>query len=183
MDQWRAWQKSILNILFGLLIAGLVLLIASQPHGVPVELDPIPSAAPITVHVAGNVQSPGVYALPSGSRIKDAVQAAGGLTAEANPNSINLAGLLRDGQQVFVDNTLAASSTLNPSERKGLVNINTASLAELMDLPGIGETRAQDIIKYRQEHVGFQNIDELLNVTGIGQITFDSLKTLVTTGE
>jgi competence protein ComEA len=115
--------------------------------------------------------------------VKDAVQAAGGLSADANPTSINLAGLLRDGQQVFVDRKPAISPTFNPSERQGLVNINTATLAELMQLPGIGETRAQDIIKYRQEHSGFQNIEELLNVKGIGQATFNNLKSLVTTGE
>jgi competence protein ComEA len=183
MGQWQSWQKSLLNILFGLLIGGLVLLIASQPRGAPIELDPIPTVAPITVHVAGSVQTPGVYELPQGSRVKDAVQAAGGLSTEANPTSINLAGLLRDGQQVFVDQKPAVSPTLNPSERQGLVNINTASSIELMTLPGIGETRAQDIIKYRQENNGFQNIEELLNVKGIGQTTFNNLKSLVTTGE
>lgn len=184
MDQWREWQKSILNILIGLLLAGLIILVSSQPRGTPLELDPIPTLAPLTVHVAGGVQTPGVYNLPPGSRVGQAVQAAGGFSAQANPNSVNLAGLLRDGQQVYIETTIQGpSSTIDPSERQGLVNINTANLAELMDLPGIGETRAQDIIKYRQENAGFQNIDELMNVSGIGQSTFDNLKSLVTTGE
>jgi competence protein ComEA len=183
MAHWHEWQKFILYVLIGLLISGLVLLIASQPRGAPIQLDPIPTTAPIKVHIAGSVQSPGVYSLPLGSRVENAVQAAGGFSKGANPTSINLAGLLRDGQQVFVGSLPEAAPTLNPSDRKGLLNINTASAVELMNLPGIGETRAQDIIKYRQEHSGFQIIEELMNVKGIGQATFDNLKSLVTTGE
>jgi len=183
MDQWRWWQKSILNILLGLLIGGLVLLISSQPRGSAIELEPVPTSAPIQVHVAGSVNVPGVYELLPGSRVSDAIKAAGGLSASANPDSINLAGILRDGQQIYVGTDAPQSITLDSQSRTGLININTAEIAELITLPGIGETRAKDIIKYRQEHSGFQTVEELLNVKGIGQGTFDNLKSLVTTGE
>ena len=180
MDHWRPWHILFLGIFFGLLSSAVVLLVAAQPRGNPVELEAVPTAAPLTVFVVGAVQSPGVYSLPYGSRIENAVKAAGGLTSIANIEGVNLAGLLRDGQQVFVPSRIEPSSTLPPSERIGLVDLNRATLQDLMTLPGIGETRAQDILDYRQQIGSFTNLEELMNVRGIGQSTFDKLKMYIT---
>jgi competence protein ComEA len=180
MTVWRPWQILLLGIFLGLLSSAVVLLVAMQPRGSPVELGPIPTESPLVVSVVGAIQTPGVYTLPPGSRVKDAVKAAGGLSVLANTEALNLAGLLRDGQQVFVPSRAGPSSTMPPSERTGLVDINTASLQDLMTLPGIGETRAQDILTYRQQNGGFTQIEELMNINGIGQSTFEKLKIYIT---
>jgi competence protein ComEA len=183
MSQWRPWQYILLGILIGLITGAVVYLVASQPHGTPVILEPVPTSAPIQVSVVGAVQSPGVYTLPPGSRVESAVKSAGGMTALAKIDEVNLAGFLRDGQQVFVPSRAETSVTLAPSERQGLVDLNKASLQDLMSLPGIGETRAQDILDYRKQIGRFTNIEQLMNVKGIGQSTFDNLKSYVTAGE
>lgn len=180
MAQWRPWQYLWLGIFLGLLTGAVVMLVALQPRGTPVELGPIPTEAPLVVSVVGAVQTPGVYSLPPGSRVENAVKAAGGLTLLANTEAVNLAGLLRDGQQVFVPSRAETAETLAPSERRGLVDLNTASLQDFMALPGIGETRAQDIINYRQQNGGFTHIEELMNISGIGQSTFEKLKIYIT---
>ncbi len=180
MTNWRLWQLILLAILLTLLASGLVFLVSTQPHGAPVELEPLPTASPLTISVAGAVQKPGVYSLSPGSRVLNAVEAAGGATSHASLESINLASLLRDGQQVYIPAQNEPVTPLAPIERQGLIDLNQASIEELMTLPGIGETRAQDIITYRQQKGGFSSIDELMNVNGIGQATFEKLKPLVT---
>jgi competence protein ComEA len=180
MAQWRSWQLFLLIIFMTLLASGLVLLVSTQPRGTPIELEPIPSAAPIIVSVVGAVHTPGVYPLPQGSRVQHAVESAGGLTSNADIEQINLAGLLRDGQQVFVPEMNMPTTPIAPAERQGLLDLNRASLEELMTLPGIGEARARDIIAFRQSQGGFTNVEELMNIKGIGQSLFEKLKPLVT---
>lgn len=149
------------------------------------------SAAPenasgeVVVHVAGAVTSPGVYTLPADSRVDDAVRAAGA-TADADLSQLNLAQKLADGQKITVPVAGAApadgssAATTADSDNGGLININTATQEDLESLPSIGEVRAQAIITYREEHGGFRTIDELKEVSGIGDKIFADISPHVT---
>lgn len=149
------------------------------------------SAAPenasgeVVVHVAGAVSSPGVYTLPADSRVDDAVRAAGA-TADADLSQLNLAQKLADGQKITVPVAGAtpadgsSAATTADSDNGGLININTATQEELESLPSIGEVRAQAIITYREEHGGFRTIDELKEVSGIGDKIFADISPHVT---
>ena len=163
---------------------------------------PAPEAEPVwVVHICGAVNRPGVYTFPEGSRVYDAVEAAGGLSEEAAASSLNQAALLSDGLQIVVPteeeleglSSQAASSGVFSSgifptdgaqnaagSGNGLVNINTASLEELMTLPGIGQTRAEAIVAYRQERGSFQTIEDIMKVDGIKEGSFEKLKEKIT---
>ena len=139
----------------------------------------------ITVDVKGAVKSPGIYDLPVGSRINDAVQKAGGLTDNADSKSINLAQRISDEALVYVPTKEEAtsqempSSTSNSKENKK-VNLNKASLEELKQVKGLGAKRAQDIIDHRDSNGKFKSVDELKKVSGIGAKTLEKLKEYVT---
>ncbi|HHV71000.1 MAG TPA: ComEA family DNA-binding protein [Clostridia bacterium] len=143
----------------------------------------------IKVHVIGAVNRSGVYELPEGSRVIDAVQAAGGLSEDADLNATNLAAPLSDGQQVRVYN-LSEQSNLSNSAIKinngettiasGKININTANKQQLENLTGIGPALAERIIKYRETNGYFRSIEELKNVSGIGEKRFEQLKDEIT---
>ena len=167
-----------LGIMIGLLLAGVIWLTARQPSGEAVPLRPPPTPAPISVHITGSVVSPGLYDLPEGSRVADAIEAAGGFLPIADKEQINLAALLVDGAQLNIEN-LSFYNTGGSSDR---VNINTANLDELDTLPGIGPSTAQAIIDHRRQFGQFQRTDEITNVTGIGPATYDRIKDLITTG-
>lgn len=148
------------------------------------------AAAPATVivHVGGCVASPGVYQLQQGARVSDAVESAGGLTAEAAADSINLARAVEDGEQVIVPSAEAAAAEAagaqpaagqapsSSSSALGKVNINTADATELQTLSGVGESKAEKIIAYREENGPFKSVDDLTNVSGIGEKTLDALR-------
>lgn len=170
--------NTILGILIGLLLAGVIWLTARQPSGEAVSLRPPPTLAPISVYITGSVVSPGLYDLPDGSRVADAIEAAGGFLPIADKEQINLAALLVDGAQLNIEN-LSFYNAGGSSER---VNINTANLEELDTLPGIGPSTAQAIIDHRRQYGKFQRIDEITNVTGIGPATYDRIKDLITAG-
>lgn len=187
--------KFLFGLLCGLLGAGVILLTARPPRVQPVNLLPPPTAGPITVHVAGAVKLPGVYTLAPGSRAQDAIQAAGGLTDQADPASVNLAVPLKDGQQVVITSlrptataplrqsapvTTPGAAKSTPTAHQPLIHINTATSAELESLPYIGPALAQAILTYRELHGPFKNIDELLKVPGIGPKTFEKIKGLIT---
>lgn len=189
MRQW--WWISV-GIIGSLLGVGILSLITSQPRGEPISLRPPPTSLPIVVHVAGEVTHPGVYTLPPKSRWRDAVEAAGGFLPDANIDSINLAAFLQDGEQIHVpdsDVSAPAPVTLDNSlsipEKSsviGLININTADQSELESLPGIGPQKAQEIIAYREANGLFQQIEDILNVPGIGEKTLEDIKGLITVG-
>jgi competence protein ComEA len=149
--------------------------------------------ADIVVHVAGAVFRPGVYELPAGSRVADAVAAAGGVVGTAAPDAVNLARLLVDGEQIYlptveeiesgtVTGPATAGSLGAGSTASGLVNINTAGTAELETLPGIGPATAQAIVEDREANGPFLTPEDLMRVSGIGPKKFDAVKDLVTTG-
>jgi len=125
------------------------------------------------VDVAGAVRHPGVYTLPAGSRVKDAVARAGGATAKGDPNGINLAAPLQDGTQIVVPAKGAAGAAVVAAGADGStpavpVNLNSATAEQLDTLDGVGPATAQKIIEYRTQHGGFRTVDDLGQVPGIG---------------
>ena len=138
-----------------------------------------PTAAPaeVVVAVAGTVVRPGLVRLPAGSRVDDAVRAAGGLVPGAGPGLLNLARKLVDGEQVLVgvDPPPGAAPVAGPTAAGGPVDLNTATIADLDALPGIGPVLAQRIVDWRTEHGRFASVDQLREVTGIGESTYADL--------
>lgn len=168
----------IFGILTGLLIAGVLwLATTSRPQGEAVILLPTSTPGMVTVDIGGAVVTPGVYHLPAGSRVDAAVQAAGGFADGAEQDSLNLARLVVDGEQIIVPGVVTTSHV-----NAGRVNINTATVTELEALPGIGPTAAQAIVDYRLENGLFQTINDILKVPGIGPATFDGIKDYITIG-
>ncbi|MEJ2752869.1 MAG: helix-hairpin-helix domain-containing protein [Chloroflexota bacterium] len=155
---------------------------------------PTSTPQPIQVFVNGAVNVPDVYILPPDSRVKQVIEAAGGFSDGANTAVINLALPLVDGMQIYVPEMI--ESTEIPQQiitqptipaRAGaggllLVDINAADLNELDTLPGIGPVTAQKIIDYREEHGGFADIEAILDVSGIGEVTFEEIRELITAG-
>lgn len=155
-----------------------------------------PQAVPqsIVVDVKGAVKKPGVYEMKAGDRVHQAIREAGGVLDGAEQNQLNLAQLLQDGMVIFVpekgeemapsgaasagQSTNAGSTGQNDSST--MVNINTATAEELQTLPGIGPSKAETIIAYREENGGFQTIEDMMNVSGIGEKSFEKLKSSIT---
>lgn len=147
----------------------------------------------IFVHITGEVKAPGLYELPQGARLSEAVNAAGGFTDNANDSSVNLARVLSDGEQVSVasknsstintedvDSSVSEISPNSSNSTPNKININTASTEELMTLDGIGEATAEKIITYRQEQGSFKSIDEIKEVSGIGDKKYEAIKDFIT---
>ena len=142
------------------------------------------------VYICGEVNHPGVYTLSEGSRVCDLFEAAGGLTAEAATDYWNQARLLVDGEMLYVPTVEEAAerqeSGMNDSENQstssetsdtdGKINLNTASMDQLMQIPGIGEAKARSILAYREEHGGFSSIEEVMNIEGIKEGVFSKMK-------
>ncbi len=152
-------------------------------------------------HICGEVYNPGVYTLPSGSRVQDFLEAAGGSLQDADMNKINLARVVEDGEQIrvpSVNEILTPDSTPGPAGSTGntspgstgdtssgsqtgdgKININTATIGELDNLPGIGPVIAQRVVEYRQEKGNFKKIEDIKNVKGIGEKIFENIKDLI----
>lgn len=141
--------------------------------------------AALVVHVAGAVRRPGLYRLPPGSRVDDAVRLAGGARRSADLSQLNLAAPVADGQQILVPRRAPATEPgpaggSTEAAAPGPVSLNSATLEELDALPGIGPVTAQHILDYRAEHGAFQTVDELDAVPGIGPARLEQLRELVT---
>lgn len=176
--------------LCGVFFATLIVITASQQissENVPQEL--VVSNTPpatqlqaqvVTVHVVGDVNKPGIYQLEEGSRLVDALMAAGGVTAGAEACGLNLARVIKDGEQLVVLSSANGCSDIPSSTQKSQVSLNKTDAVGLDALPGIGPTLSARIISWREQYGPFTQIDGLLEVPGIGQKLFDSIKDLVT---
>lgn len=135
----------------------------------------------IHVYVCGEVKKPGVYTMEMGSRVCDGIEMAGGIKKSASLDNLNLAALLVDGEKLYVysrDEIVAAESE-DMQKDDGCININVASREELMTLPGIGQTRAEAIINYRDSNGLFESIEDIMKINGIKQSVFDNIKELI----
>jgi competence protein ComEA len=157
-----------------------------SPPALPAAASQTPSPGPVLVDVAGWVRHPGVYELAPGARVIDAIQAAGGPRRGAALESLNLAAPLVDGTQILVPKRGQAppagggTASAGAATPGGLVNVNTAPAAELEALPGIGEVLAQRIVDYRTEHGPFASVEDLVDVSGIGDAILAEIRDLVT---
>lgn len=140
----------------------------------------------IYVYICGQVKQPGVYRFPKDARIVSAVEAAGGFTSKASIESINQAEKMKDGQQIYVPSKKETSKSVPEKQgnietsKSGKIDINTAGKEELMTLPGIGESKAQSIISYREEHGPFSNAKDIMKIQGIKEGIYDKLKDKIT---
>jgi len=177
-------QKIALSIIASVVLALSVLIVLrgnTQINAAP-EIIPITIAEPeIFVDVTGAVNNPGVYTLTGRSRVIDAIKAAGDSAPGADLSTINLARVLNDGEQIYVDSTVVNSSGQRVSKKvsSGPININRATLRQLDALDGIGPVIAGRIIEYRKKNGSFLTIDDLQKVSGIGAAKFAQIKSKV----
>jgi competence protein ComEA len=150
-----------------------------------VQDTPLPPPAKVTVHIVGEVLNPGVVVVPEGSRVADVLAMAGGATNEANPY-VNLARIVRDGEQIIIpkigEEIPMPESVEADLGSGGLVNINSADIATLQTLPGIGPATAQNIVNFRNVHGPFERIEDLMRVNRIGESIFNGLMDSITVG-
>jgi len=130
----------------------------------------------LVVDVTGAVRDPGVYRMPAGSRVNDAVARAGGAAPRAQLEAINLAARLADGQQVVVPERLPGGAALAAAGVEGPISLGTASVEQLEEIEGIGPVTAEAIVAFRDEHGGLSSVEQLDQVSGIGPATMDSLR-------
>jgi len=184
----REQEKALLILFGGFLIIGAVLItmnLGGKAEALPaIKVPETPAVAPIVVvDVAGKVKKPGVYKLPSGSRAIDAITAAGGARAGIDLSDINLAHVLTDGEQIVVGAPKTLSNSRSRGAKKtivsGPVNINTATLAQLDTLPGVGPAIAARIISYREKNGPFKTIEDLRKVPGMGESKFAQVQNLI----
>lgn len=194
-------EKIIVGILAGLLLVGVVLRfsgvfssmegVALEEQGISGNIEEVEAEEQeevqeetIKIHVVGEVANPGVYDLSEGAIVQDVLEKAGGATAEADDENINLARPLIDGEQVVVPEKLSEEEIMEGSEPSassdGLVNINQASASELESLSGIGEKRASSIVDYREENGPFRDVDELMDVPNIGSGILEGIEDEIT---
>lgn len=136
----------------------------------------------IYVHVCGEVKCPGVYELETGSRVYEAIEAAGGVTSDAAGDALNQAEILEDGQkiQVFSVEDIHLEQQNSGTNADGKININRASKEELMTLPGVGKSKAEAIIRYRSENGNFKSIEEIMEIEGIKEGVFKKIEDQIT---
>ena len=199
LAHWWGWRRIVGGAAVALVVA-LVVYFAVRVEPPPIEdtipmsgstvISPMPSsiaAFVLTVHVGGEVVHPGVYSLPAGSRVVDAVEAAGGVTSKAHTDAINLAAPLVDSEQVIVPRK--GSRVTRKLERQtdgvatsgnALVNVNTASVSELDGLPGVGPATAKAIVDMRASKGQYGSAEDLLDVPGIGPAKLAQIRPLIT---
>lgn len=194
----KGWQQILLGIIIGTLFAGLIMLFILPNRGKAIALvtktpnltpPPTQTLALIQVHISGAVNQPGLIELPKGARLADAIEKAGGLPQNYDLNLLNLSEILIDGQRIHIPQISSGNNAFEAPQRgqsiiaieeNALININTADLDKLCTLPGIGPSKAQAIINYREENGLFMQLEDILKVKGIGPTIFASIKDLIT---
>ena len=174
----KTFLPIIYGILVGFILSGIAWLSASPPRGETILFLPTQTPGNIIVHVTGAVQMPGNYSLQPGSRVSDAVKAAGGFSPGAEEDKVNLAIPINDGDQIIIPGLISSSHITFLR-----VNINLASASELDSLPSIGPTTAQAIVDYRLQHGPFSTIQDVQKVPGIGSATYEKIEDYITVGE
>lgn len=183
--RWNPGRRGALALAVVALVAALVagfVLLRSRPSAQPLTVPPavggaaVATGTELVVDVAGRVRRPGLVRLAVGARVDDALRAAGGVLPGVRTDALNLARKLADGEQVLVGVAAAAAGPGSP----GLLNLNTATASDIEQLPGIGPVLAQKIVDWRTEHQRFASVDQLREVSGIGESKFAGLRTKVT---
>ena len=181
----KTWQSILLGVFLGIIFTGIIVIIANQPRGEPIQLSPSASPSPAKVYITGAINLPGVYSLSASSRVQELVDLAGGFTTDADKSGVNLAAVVMDGQKIvvpYIKSETPSNNIKTPATTQAAfpININTASKEELDALPGIGSLKAEDIVKYREQKGLFNTIDDIQNVPGIGSGIFSKIKDLIT---
>lgn len=177
------WAAAAIAVAVFFSAGGVWLASRPVPRGVEVIIPSTITAQPAMIHVTGGVANPGVYTLPPGTRIRDAIEAAGGLLDPELPHNLNLAQQVVDGQQIAIPDgtTTTPGELITPGRTQdGRIDLNSASATLLEELPGIGEVRAKSIVDWRAAHPPFTSADDLLAIPGIGESTVDAIRPLVT---
>jgi len=181
---YRNLYQILLALLFVAAVSGAMFFWAKSSASPGLEVQ-LPTATPtpeLKVYITGAVNSPGVYSLKPGDRVQEALQAAGGATQEADLTRVNLARRLQDEDFIYVPRvgeTVVPTQMAPPGQGQRL-DLNAATVEELQVLPGIGQAKAQAIVDYRQRNGGFQSVEQLLEVPGIGPATLDNIREMVT---
>jgi len=172
-----------LAVLFGLGIGGLIMILSKRPKLEPIQILPTTTPVLMAVHVSGEVLKPGVVYVARDTRVGEVIDEAGGFSVDADQNLLNLAAYVYDGQRIHVPSQTEVSLQPMQDEDEAFsypININHCSMDALISLPGIGETKAAAIIKYREANGGFDTVEDILNVSGIGTAIFSDIKELIT---
>jgi competence protein ComEA len=182
----KTWQSVLLGIFLGMIFTGVVFIVAKQPTGEPIQLLPSATPSPVKVYITGAILHPGVYSLPTSSRVQDLVDQAGGFLDDADPGAVNLAAVIADEQKIVVpyiklleSQVITQNGTASPTQVSYPININTATKEDLDVLPGIGASKAEEIVKYRNQKGQFNTIEDIQNVPGIGPGIFLKIKELI----
>lgn len=190
--EWIGRHRAVLSAaLISAVLMSLAVLLVRRPEPPRVVVQPPatrvaaspPVPALLVVHLSGEVIMPGVYQLPVGARIDDALKAAGGPTDSGDIQRLNLAARLADGQQITVPkrtNPILTTLSASPSPTPGRINLNLATVAELDQLPGVGPVTAQRIVAYREQHGPFTRVEQLREAKLVNAPTFEKIKELVT---
>lgn len=201
-EKWESWSLSAKAALIGgilLILVGMGSLFSKKEESVEettvVEMTVLAEKTEVSttqetvifVDIKGAVKNPGVYQMKVGDRVKDALDAAGGLTAEADSQKVNLAQRVEDQMVIVVPKVgeeaeeIPAGATSKEEAKEGKVNINTATVEELKTLKGVGEKKAEAIIEYRKKNGSFQTKEDLMKVRGIGKKLFESFQERIVT--
>lgn len=194
MENLSTPQKIFLFVLGGIVVIILVVYVFTKEDSTVFAADEVVAVNEVTknenvvensiiIHVAGKVAKEGIVKLPATARIYDAIEAAGGLTEEADLSQINLANMLKDGQKIYIPSEedietgyIEVSTGQNEYKEVGKIDINTATQTELETISGIGPSTALKIVEYRKENGTFSSIEDIKNVPGIGEAKFNSIK-------